>query len=182
MNTKKIWAIVPAIIPIFFVGFVLGSFNSNAHAAGKELGIGFVDMQKAVLGTNELKKKLKEFKVEIDREKVVMQAKEKKVQKLFEDLNKQSFVLSEDLKRKRQDEFRQEKRDMERYVQDLNDKFTRREQGIKKDIIKKMLKVIAKLGKDRRYSMIIEKTALFYSAANHDLTSAAVVSYNNTHK
>ena len=152
----------------------------DAQAA--DLRIGFVNMQKAVSGTNEFKNALKKFKSDFEQEKKRIALMEKKEQKLLEDINKQSFVLDPALKKKKEERFIQEKKDLERYVQDRNDEFARKEQEITNQILKKMVKVIKRIGKQKKMTMILEKKAVFYSDASADLTELATKTYNAIHK
>ena len=53
--------------------------------------------------------------------------KEKSIKKMLEDLNKQSFVLDPNLKKKKEEDFRKNKVAFERYVEDQNNAFAKRE-------------------------------------------------------
>lgn len=45
-----------------------------------------------------------------------------------------------------------------------------------------MLKVLKDLGKERKYTMILEKKAVFYSDTAGDLTKMATLAYDKIHK
>ncbi len=183
MFTKKTWATVLFIFPIFFVGTVPGlSLQSKAFAANDEIRIGFVDMQTAVLGTKEWKRQSLNFKKDLQKQKIFLEGKESKLKTMYEEIKKQSFVLNDELKKKKQEDFRDKKKEFERFVQDVNDDFSRKEKEIKNQIVVKMMKIVRKLGEERKYTMVIEKTALFYASKDEDLTSAAILAYDKTHK
>ncbi len=182
MFSKKIWASVLFIFPIFFVGIAPGLGLQSKAFASNDIRIGFVDMQKAVLGTKEWKRQSLNFKKDLQKQKVFLESKETKLKKMYEEIKKQSFVLNEDLKKKKQEDFRNKKKEFERYVQDVNDDFSRKEKEIKNKIIVKMMKIVKKLGADRKYTMVIEKTALFYTSKDEDLTSAAILAYDKANK
>ncbi|GIS84758.1 MAG: hypothetical protein CM1200mP16_10580 [Nitrospina sp.] len=73
---------------------------------------------------------------------------------MLADLNKQSFVLEPELKKKKEDKFRKEKVAFERYVQDQNEEFSKSEKEITQKILVKMMKVIKKIGREKKYTMI----------------------------
>ncbi len=181
MNAKKMWALFSLSLPIFFVGLTLGfslPASSQAASKGGSIRIGFIDIQKAVASTKEWKKEFAGFKAEFQKEKGVVTQKEERIRKLMDDIEKQSFVLSPELKKSKEEKFRTQKKDFERYVQDLNEKFSRKEKEITDKIIVKMIKTIKKLGKSRNYTMIMEQKAVFYYDESDDLTKYAIKAYD----
>lgn len=175
------------IAPIWKMVLVLGLAwallpFSTTQARAADVKIGFINIQQAVSGTKEFKNALQKFKSDFDEEKKRIALKEKRVQNLLEEINKQSFVLDPNLKKKKEERFIQEKKDLERYVQDRNDEFARKEQEITNRILKKMMDVIQKLGKQKNLTMILEQKTVFYSDASADLTQLATETYNRVHK
>ncbi len=144
--------------------------------------VGFVDIQEAVAGTKEFKKEFTRFRAEFQKEKKQISARENKVKALLDDITKKSAILSGSEKAKLEEKFLQEKKDFERYVQDRNEEFGRKEKAITDSILRKMLDVLKKIGKDRNYTMILEKKAVFYSDTAADLTNIATQAYDRTYK
>ena len=111
---------------VFLIGlFFFGSITTTSFAA--ESRVGFVDIQKAVIGTKEWKRSFKDFKKDFANEKKKIKSRESRIKKMLADLNKQSFVLDPELKKKKEDKFRKEKVAFERYVQDQNAEFGKSE-------------------------------------------------------
>ena len=147
-----------------------------------EIRIGFVDIQKAVIGTKEWKKNFEIFKKNFAKEKKKIKAKEKRIKKMLEDLNKQSFVLDPELKKKKEDKYRKEKIAFERYLQDQNTEFSKSEKEITQKILLKMMKVIQKIGKEKKYTMILEEKGVLYRDRGNDLTTLATKTYDRNNK
>ena len=170
---------------MFFLFFLMGLFFlgpltvSSIAAEGR---VGFVDIQKAVIGTKEWKKQFEIFKKDFAKEKKKIKAREKRIKKMLEDLNKQSFVLDPDLKKKKEDQFRKEKVAFERYVQDQNAEFGKNEKEMTQKILLKMMKVIQKIGKDKKYTMILEQKVVLYHDKGNDLTALATKTYDRTNR
>ena len=78
----------------FFGPLVMFSFAAESR-------VGFIDVQKAVISTKEWKKQFEIFKKDFAKEKKKIKARENRVKKMLQDLNKQSFVLDPELKKKR---------------------------------------------------------------------------------
>ena len=101
---------------------------------------------------------------------------------MLEDLSKQSFVLDPEKKKKKEDRFRKEKIAFERYLKDQNDEFGKNEKEITQKILLKMMKVIKKIGKEKKYTMILEEKVVLYHDRGSDLTTLATKTYDRNNK
>jgi outer membrane protein len=174
MKFRFVYALL--ILSVLICGpFAVSSFAENNR-------IGFLDIQKAVSGTKEWKANFEEFKSSFSKEKKRIKLREKKIKKMLQNLNKQSFVLDPDLKKKKEDEFRKAKIDFERYVQDQNAEFGKKEKEITQNILIKMMKVIKKIGKEKKYTMILEQKVVLYHDQDNDLTNIATRTYDRKNK
>ena len=170
---------------VFFLLFLAGLFVFvlfPAPSFAAENRVGFVDIQKAVINTKEWKREFEGFKKNFAKEKKKIKAREIRIKKMLEDLNKQSFVLDPELKKKKEDKFRKEKVAFERYVQDQNAEFTKSEKEITQKILLKMMKIIKKIGKDKKYTMILEQKVVLYHDQGNDLTALATKTYDRKNK
>ena len=70
--------------------------------------------------------------------KILIAVKEKQLKKMIKDLNKQSMVLSPELKKKKEEALLKKKKEFERHVQDKNEEFAKSEKLITNKILKKM--------------------------------------------
>lgn len=169
------------ISSLFLVGlFFFGPLTISSFAA--EGKVGFVDIQKAVISTNEWKKQFEIFKKNFAKEKKKIKARESRIKKMLEGLNKQSFVLDPELKKKKEDQFRKEKVAFERYVQDQNEEFGKSEKEMTQKILIKMMKIIKKIGKEKKYTMILEQKVVLYHDRGNDLTTLATKTYDRSNK
>ena len=166
---------------VFLIGLLfIGPMTTTPFAA--ESRVGFVDIQKAVISTKEWKKSFESFKKNFAKEKKKIKSREARIKKMLADLNKQSFVLDPELKKKKEDKFRKEKVSFERYVQDQNAEFGKSEKEMTQKILIKMMKVIQKIGKDKKYTMILEQKVVLYHDRGNDLTSLATKTYDRSNK
>ena len=167
--------------PLLILGFLIcGPLTISAFAADSR--IGFLNIQKAVSNTKDWKSKFDKFKADFTKEKKRIKIKEKKIKKMLETLNKQSFVLDPDLKKKKEDAFRKEKIEFERYVQDQNAEFGKKEKEMTQKILIKMMGVVKKIGKEKKYTMILEQKVVLYHDKGNDLTGIATRAYDKANK
>lgn len=169
------------LLPIMFSLFaVLPLLAQTTPVHAKDLRVGVVDIQKAVASTKEWKKEFIAFKTRFKKEKGLISKKENLLKKMIENLNKQSLALRPELKKKKEDNVRKKKREFERYVQDMNEEFAKKEKQITNNILKKMVTVIKKLGKEKKFTMILEKKVGLYFDDSVDLTNLATRTYDKT--
>lgn len=163
------WAILLAMF---------GQMIAVTEATAGDVRIGFVDVQKAIVETKAFKKSQMKFRVELQKEKGIIDARKKKVEGMLAEINKHANVLNPTLKKKKEESFLREKKAFERYVQDREEEFASREKAALDKISRKMLEVLKQLGKQKKLTMVIEKKAVFYSDSTLDLTSLATKTYN----
>ena len=168
---------LPAVLSLVLGLFLLIQTNSSY---ANDLRVGYVDIQAAVANTKEWKKEFISFKSKFQREKVSIKKKEEQLKKKIEDLNKQSMVLNPELKKKKEDGILKKKREFERYVQDKNEEFAKKEKEITNKILKKMVGVIKNIGKEKRFTIILEKKLGLYFDESLDLTTLATLTYDKT--
>ena len=155
-------------------------FAQATPGYAKDVRVGVIDIQAAVTGTKEWKKEFASFKTKFQKEKVLIATKENNLKKMIENLNKQSMVLSPELKRKKEEALLKKKKEFERHVQDKNDEFAKSEKAITNKILKKMGKIVKDLGESKKFTMILEKKVGLYFDQSVDLTALATRTYNQT--
>ena len=159
---------------IFFI------FAQATPGYAKDVRVGVIDIQTAVTSTKEWKKEFASFKTKFQKEKNAIAAKEKNLKKMVENLNKQSMVLSPELKKKKEEALIKKKKEFERHVQDKNEEFAKSEKAITNKILKKMVKIVKDLGESKKFTMILEKKVGLYFNQSIDLTTLATRTYNKT--
>jgi outer membrane protein len=159
-----------------FIIFLIFSQTTPSHA--KDIRIAVIDIQAAVMGTKEWKKEFASFKNKFQKEKVSISAKEKNLKKMIQDLNKQSMVLSPELKKKKEEALLRKKKNFERHVQDKNEEFAKTEKTITNKILKRMVKIVKGLGESKKFTMILDKKVGLYFDQSVDLTSLAIRTYD----
>lgn len=166
------------LLPMFSFFVVFFVFAQVTPGYCKDLRVGFIDIQVAISNTKEWKKEFVSFKTKFKREKESIAKREGLLKKKIEDLNKQSMVLNAELKKKKEDDVLKKKKEFERYVQDKNEEFAKKEKEITNKILKKMVKVIKKIGKQKNSAMILEKKIGLYFDESVDLTTLATLAYD----
>ena len=171
---SRLW-LFPILVSFTTVFFLL---SQPASSFARDLRVGVIDIQKAVSGTKEWKREFLSFKTSFNREKKLISKKEEQLKKMIENLNKQGMVLNPELKKKKEGEVLKKKREHVRYGHDRNEEPAKKEKEIPGRILKKMADVIKKIGKEKNFSMILEKKTGLYFDNSIDLTTLAIQAYN----
>lgn len=179
MNQSRNWTSV-VLQAVFTVCFM--AWNLSPVLAAEKVRFGFIDFQKAVSSTKEFKREIAAFQKDFQKEQTIIAKKEKRIKKIFDDLSKQSFVLDPNLKQEKEDRFRKQQKDFERYIQDRKEEFARKEKQMLDEIINKMKRIVRKIGKERKIGLIMDQSTVLYYAAESDLTDLAVRTYDRNHK
>ncbi|MCH8207778.1 MAG: OmpH family outer membrane protein [Nitrospinae bacterium] len=174
----------------FPIGFTVNAFLviclilmwSVPSAFGASSKVGFIDMQKAISSTKNFQKEMVQYQKDYKDEQKKINAREVKIKEAKEELEKQGFVLSPELKAKKETQWREDFKNFKRYVQDQNEMFQRKRDEIGRKILVKMMDVIGKVGKEKKFSVILEKKSVLYSDTSIDLTDAVVKKFDSTSK
>lgn len=153
----------------------LFSLSALAEATFK---LGTVDMQKAIQTSTSGKKAKTELEAEFNKRKKELEKKEGDLKKMKEDIEKKQAVLSEEVLGKKQSEFRDEMMKYQESVQKNQMEIQKKERDLTQPILEKMRTVIAKVAKEKSYTMVIENSAMvLYAEPGHDLTDDVLKSF-----
>jgi outer membrane protein len=149
-----------------------------ASAGHTETKIGLVDMQKAIQSTSAGKKAKSELEGEFNKKKKELEGKEAELKKIGEELEKKKSVMSEEALGKKQAEFQEEMLKYRDVVGKSQVEIQKKERDLTAPILDKMKKVIAKLAKEKGYSVIMESNqTVLFATPDGDLTDDVVKAF-----
>lgn len=107
-------------------------------------------------------------------------SQEEKLKNMRAELEAQGKLLTDTAKAKKEREFQQGFKDLQRAQKDFNEDLQQRKNTATKQLLEQMRPVILKLGKDGGYQMIVEKNqgAVLYSDQSADLTEELVKAFD----
>ncbi len=168
---KKSFCAVSILISVFMVCSV---------CAAADYKLGFVDIQKAVTESLAGKAANDRFTEEAEKMKDDILKEKESIEKLGEVLQKQSMMLTDDVRREKEKDFLRRQRDYERQVKDSKTELQIKEAELTNDILEKLLPVVKKFGKDNGFSIIFEKSErmVLYADDALDLTDKIIAIYD----
>jgi len=121
---------------------------------------------------------------QLEREKASMQkeidTRRKDLEALKDELDKKGPLMTTEARSQKQDAFERKRRDAARLVDDFQKELEKKEQGLLQKVLQDISGIIEKLGKDKKYYLIVEKrgAAVVFAAPESDITDEIIKAYD----
>lgn len=172
--------------PIRMIGFLVLGLMGTAlvHASPEGVKLATVDMQRALQSVEAGKRAKSDLEKDSADRTSKLKNEEAAIKKMGEELRKQSLVMSDEAKAKKQAEFQERVMKFQEAVQKNQMEFRQKEAQFTQPIIEKLRGVISEIAKDKGYSMVLERNenTVLYSQEKDDLTSEVIATFNKKHK
>ena len=163
---------------IFLLVLVTAMFAATTAMADETLKIGYIDLQRALVESEAGKK----AKVDLDSieksKKAVIDEKVKSINKIEEELGKQSSVLSPEARKVREEEMERLQRDFQRLVADARAELQKKEQELTDAILKDMSEIVDVYGKEEGYTIIVRSEVILHAKKELDITDVIIKKFN----
>src|SRR4051812_26646652 len=148
----------------------------SAHAQGMK--IGYVDVQRAVQEVEEGKQARARLKTELDQKRANLDQKRASLERMKADYDKQVPVLSDDAKRKKQEELQKAFIEAQNEAGQMQEELSGKEQEAMQGISKRFLQIVAEVSDKESFTFVLDKAALLYAPVASDVTNEVVRRYN----
>ena len=160
---------------LLLIVMLLGSARS---VFAEEVKLGYVDLQRALLETEDGRKAKANLKKIFDQKQKELDEQQAQLKKDIEDLDKKRTLLPADKVREKEADLQSRMQKVQqtylRHQQDLSTK----EQEATAKIFERMTKIIGKIAAAENFSMILDKAALVFAKPHLDLTNELIRRYN----
>ncbi len=171
---------MPIIIMLFFSALI---FVPQVNA---EIKVGVVDFQKAVELSEEGKKARASFQPKVEKKQRELKAKQDSINKLKEELEMQmqSALLNKAAQLEKQNDYKNKMKNFQRYYEDAQEELRREESKLMEKMLRALQEVIIKLGKDKGFDLILEKSqsAVLYRSDRIDITDKVIEYFDASKK
>lgn len=153
---------------------------SVVSASAEELKIAVVDLQRALQTVESGKKAKATLEKEFNEKKKHLQAEEEAIKKMTEDFKKQSLVLSEEAKNRKQGEIQERMLKYRELFGKSQFDIQARERELTEPIIVKLRGIVEDMGSKKGYTIIFEKNEnnVLFSQKKDDLTEEVIKIFN----
>ena len=168
----------------FWVFLAVASLGGLNLAVADTIKVGVVDMQRALQTVGTGKKAKEKLEAEFNKKRAELQKEEAEIKKLHEEFQKQSLVMTEQARGKKQAELQQRILKFQETTQRSQMDIQKREQELTEPLITRMRDVIRKLAQDKGYSVVLEKNEnmVLFSLDRDDLTQEVIQIFDKNNK
>lgn len=153
------------------------------RAAAADMKVGIVDLQRALNESSAGKKAKDQFKGEFDKMQNGLKSEKDSLDRLKEDLDKKSTVLSDDQKKAKMEDFERRRRDLRRKLEDSDAELRKKDQELTGSILKDLAVVIQEIGEREGYTLILENSSssVLYGSKSIDITESVIKAFDAKH-
>ncbi|MHB1845563.1 MAG: OmpH/Skp family outer membrane protein [Deltaproteobacteria bacterium] len=152
-----------------------------APALGAEVRLGFVDLHRAVNEVADGRAAKAKLKKEYDLRQKELDEKQEEVKQMQSDLQSRGDAMSDEARRKAQQELDQKVIEVGRFYQGLQKELAEKEKSSLQGIFAKMNGIIQNIAQQEGLTMVFEKSdsTLLYAQPALDLTNELIRRYNS---
>lgn len=160
---------------------LLAGVGFASTASAEDLKVGYVDLHRALNNVEEGQAAKKRLKQDYQSKQKKLNAKQKEVRKLKEELQSQSMALSKKAKLQKQKKLRKKMQELQQMYLGLQRNLSKKEAKETKKIFDKMRGVVREIAEEKGYDIVLEKSkaSVLYAKKKMDLTDELIERFND---
>lgn len=147
--------------------------------AQEKVKIGLVDIQRAINESQAGKKAKEKFQAQVKKAEADLLREKQEVERLRSDFDKKGTLLKEEQRRNLEREIQKRERGYMISAREYQEELRQREGEMTSEVLKDLLQIITELGKNEKYTLIVERTQVPYSDQGIDITDRLIELYNS---
>ncbi len=154
----------------------------SSLSSAADIKIGYVDFQKVQQNSKAGKDALKTIEKMFKEKQAQLDQRQGELEKMMQELDKQSAILTPDVKRQKEDKLQKEYKDLQRFKSDSEDDLNKKKAEMAKQMYEEVSAIINKFGKEEGYTLILERSVVLYAPEAVDITDKIIKAYDDTKK
>jgi outer membrane protein len=159
---------------VFFILFFCGS-----ALAQEKIKMGYIDIQKAIVESQPGKKAKENFQAQVKKAEGELLKEKQEIERLKGDLDKKTPLLKEEERRSMEKELDRRYLSYQRSMRDSQEELRQRENEMTGVILRELEKVVAEIGKNDKFTLILERSQVLYIDQGIDITNKVIELYNS---
>jgi outer membrane protein len=149
------------------------------QAARAEMRVAVVDVQRAVMQTEDGLRAQANLKKLFDSRQQELNRKQTDLQKQKDEIEKQSKILSKDALQKRADEWQKQMVELQSVFVEYNKELEKKQKEMTDPIFERVMGIVKRLATTENFDLVIDKQTVAYVRTDLDLTDKCVQIYNS---
>ncbi len=146
-----------------------------------QVRLAVVDMQRALLETNEGRRAKNQLKKLFEARQESLNGRQEALKRMKEDIEKQRTVVSREALQKRMDEYQKAFVDLQQNYLEYQQELAQKEAELTKQILVNLQGVVRQIGTSEGFTGILDQGAVIWSPGHLDLTDRVIQEYNAAH-
>jgi outer membrane protein len=169
MNVRRsLAAALFVIAPLLFAG-----------SARAEMRVAVVDVQRAVMQTEDGLRAQANLKKLFDSRQQELDRKQKDMQKEKDDIEKQAKVLSKEALATRADAWQKKMMELQQVFMEYNKELEKKQKEITDPIFERVMGIVKRLASTENFDLVIDKNTVAFVRTDLDLTDRCIQIYNS---
>lgn len=149
-----------------------------APAARAQVKFAVVDVQRAVMETEDGLRSHATLKRLFDKRQQELDAKQNQLQQAKDDIEKQAKVLSKESLQRRTEEWQRSAMELQTIFVEFNKELQKKQAELTQPIFTKVISILRQIAAQDGYDAILDKNAVPYSRSDLDITDKTIQVYN----
>ena len=158
------------ILAVIFM--VSGAAVTLAFAKSSAIKVAYVDVKKVFSQYSGTKDAQKIMETEVKKKEEEIRLREDEIKKLKQELKEKKLLMTDDVKKKKQDDIDRKTEDLAERTAMLRQDLAGRETKLIEEIVARISRIAKDIAESKGYDLVIEKNAVYYGA--DDLTADIV--------
>jgi outer membrane protein len=166
--------------PLAFAAAAVFSVSGATRAHADDVHLGVVDMQKALQSVDAGKKAKVQLEKEFNSKKKELDAEKASLEKAGQEFKKQSLVMSEEARAKKQGELQERYMKLQQSFAQSQQEIQAKEQELTGPILVRLRATIAEIAKAKNFTVVLEKNenTVLFSQEKDDITPDVIANFN----
>jgi outer membrane protein len=141
--------------------------------------IGFIDLQRAIMESHAGRSAKERFQTEVKKVETELLKEKQEVERLKSEIEKKGMLLKAEERSNMDKELQRRVVNYQRRVNDSQQELRQREGEMTSEILRDLEKVVTEVGKNEKFTLILERSQVLYSDQGVDITPKVVEMYNS---
>jgi outer membrane protein len=162
-----------------WLAFVLLALAPSFVSAQERVKIGFLDVQRVISESQAGKRARDRFQAEVKRAETDALRDKSEIERLKADLDKKGPLMKEDERRNLEADLEKRYVNYQRAVTDTQQTLQKKDREMTNDILKELEKIVAEVGKQEKFTLILERSQILYSDQGIDISNRVIEVFNS---
>ena len=144
----------------------------------QDIKIGYVDFSKIQTESKAGKNALTDLEAMFKEKQNQLDQRQSELEKLLAELEKQGGLLSEDVRKQKEDKLQKDYKELQRFKADSEEELNKKKAEMAKNMYQGIENIINKYGEQEGYTLILERSIVLFAPEGVDITDQIIAEFD----